>query len=96
LKEENKKYLHLVEYNDLINNPEKEIDEIYDFLKIEKYPHKYNYIADFDANGIKYNDDIWNCNFHQVKHKIKSQNYKVSDILPESIISRYSNMEFWR
>lgn len=96
LKEENRKYIHIVEYKDLITNTRDEIDKIYEFLNIEHYDHKYHYINDYSINGVKYDDTISNSNLHQVKHKIKPPNYNVEEILPQNIIEKYSNLEFWR
>lgn len=96
LKEENKKYIHIVEYNDLIMNTKDEIDKIYKFLNIEHYDHKYHYINDYSVNGIKYDDAVWGSNLHQVKHKIKLPSYNIEEILPKNIIQKYSNLEFWR
>ena len=96
LKEENRKYLHIVEYNDLVDDTDNTIKKIYDFLEIEHYPHKYNYINTFSANGIEYDDSVYSADLHKLKKKIKPKNYKVEDILPPYLIERYSNMEFWR
>ena len=96
LKEENRKYLHIVEYNDLVDDTDNTIKKIYDFLEIEHYPHKYNYINTFSANGIEYNDSVYGADLHKLKKKIKPKNYKVEDILPAYLIERYSNREFWR
>lgn len=96
LKEENRKYLHIVEYNDLVDDTDNTIKKIYDFLEIEHYPHKYNYINTFSANGIEYNDSVYGAGLHKLKKKIKPKNYKVEDILPAYLIERYSNREFWR
>jgi len=98
LKEENRKYLHLVEYNDIVNDTENTIKGIYDFLNIDYYPHKFNYIKSFSANGVEYDDYIFGsgCDLHKVKSKIKQKKYEIEDILPPHIIQRYSNLEFWR
>lgn len=96
LKEENRKYLHIVEYEDLVNNTDDTIKKIYDFLEIEYFNHKYNYINQFSVNGVEYDDSIWGGNMHELKKKIKPKNYEVEDILPPHLIQRYSNLEFWR
>ena len=88
--------LHIVEYNDLVDNTEHTIKGIYDFLNIEYYPHKFNYINQFEVNGVKYDDSIWGSDLHKLNKKIKHSNYKVEDILTPELISKYSNMEFWR
>jgi len=96
LKEKNRGYLHIVEYNDLITDTDKTIKRIYDFLEIEHYHHNYKYIKQFAVNGIEYDDSIFGGDLHKVKSKIKQKKYMVEDILPPHVIQKYSNLEFWR
>lgn len=96
LKPENKKYLEIVEYNDLISSPEKVINSIYDFLGIPKFKHDFNKIEQFNANGVMYDDTIFGGKLHKLNETVKKPDYKIEDILPKFLIDRYSNMEFWR
>jgi sulfotransferase len=49
---ENRKYFHFVEYDNLVDDTEKEINKIYEFLGIDKFDHDYynieNRIKDTD------------------------------------------------
>lgn len=95
--EENRKYLHIVEYKDLVNDPKKTIRKVYDFLDIPRFDHNFKEIQDFNVVGLKYNDkNVFNSNMHEVKSSIQRPNYKLRDILPQYLIDRYSNREFWR
>lgn len=96
LKEENKKYLHIVEYKKLITSTEETIDEIYNFLNIPKFNHNYRKISQFNVNQIKYNDNVFESDLHIIKQTIEPPNYKPEDILPKFLIEKYSNKEFWR
>lgn len=96
LKEENRQFIHLIEYKDLVLDPEKEIEKIYDFLGIEKFPHKYHYIHQFQVNDVQYDDAMWQGDLHKLNKKIKFSDYEVSDVLSPSLIQKYSNLEFWR
>ena len=96
LKEQNRGYLHIVEYNDLVHDTDNVIKKIYDFLGIEQYEHKYGYIKQFSANGVEYDDSIFDGDLHKIKSKIKQKKYAVEDVLPPHIIQKYSNLEFWR
>ena len=87
---------HFVEYNDLVENPKNVIDDLYEFLDIPYYYHHFTSIQKFKANGIQYDDNIYECDLHDVRKDIKKPEYKVSDILPENVIRKYGNMEFWR
>lgn len=97
MKPENRNFLHLIEYDDLVFDTNKTINEIYDFLEIDRYEHNFNYISDFSVNGMKYHDErVHNCNLHSIRSKIKKAKYNVKEILPNHIIEYYSGREFWR
>ena len=58
LKPENKHMCHFLKYNDLVSNPEIEINKIYDFLEIPKFNHNFNTLNQFQVNGMSYDDRI--------------------------------------
>lgn len=96
LKEDNRQFLHLVEYKNLVLDPEKEIEKIYDFLEIEKFSHKYHYVHQFEVNNVRYDDSMWQGELHKLNKKVKLSDYVVNDILSPNLIHKYSNLEFWR
>ena len=87
-------HYHFVEYNDLVNDPSKVMKNLYEFLEIDHYEHNFKYInftsqsRDSDYYGIP--------DLHKVRKKISKKSVNPSDILPNSIIDKYSGMEFWR
>tara|TARA_B100001250_G_C19804834_1_gene792788 strand:- start:2221 stop:3021 length:801 start_codon:yes stop_codon:yes gene_type:complete len=89
---QNKKYLHLIEYNDLIADTESVINKLYNFLEIPFFNHRYTYIDKFKVNNIEYNDTVFGCDLHSVHPNIVKSNYKV----PDEIIEKYSGLEFWK
>jgi hypothetical protein len=96
LQKENRKYLHIIEYNDLVGNPKETIDGIYKFLNIPKFNHKFEDISQFKSNGVCYNDNIMECDLHSVKKELKKSDYEVKDFMTEDLILKYSGREFWR
>ena len=95
LRPQNRKYLHLIEYNDLIGDTKSTINNLYNFLDIPFFDHHYTGIEKFKVNNIEYNDSIFDCDLHEVKSSIVRPNYQVSDILPDKVIRKYSEMKFW-
>ena len=93
---------HIVEYNDLCDDPKQTIEGIYDFLGIYRFNHRYNRLDQFQVNGMKYDDNIVGQNLHTIETNIiNSNNYNefkenVNDILPKSIIEKYNNLNFWK
>ena len=97
-----KEMYHIVEYNDLCDDPKKTIEGIYDFLGIYRFNHRYTNLDQFNVNGMKYDDNIVGQNLHTIEtNSINSNNYNefkenVNDILPKSIIEKYNNLNFWK
>ena len=97
-----KEMYHIVEYNDLCDDPKQTIEGIYDFLGIYRFNHRYNRLDQFQVNGMKYDDNIVGQNLHTIEtNSINSNNYNefkenVNDILPKSIIEKYNNLNFWK
>ncbi len=85
---------YFVDYNDLINDPQQIMSGIYEFLEEEPYNHDYNRIIN------KHQEDDLNTYGLQDMHKVRTSLEKTSsdpkDVLPESILGKYKNREFWR
>ena len=93
LLEENKNCLHIVEYNDLVFDPETSMARIYEFLGLEYYQHDFNNIIKIESD----NDSAIGLphDMHNVEKSIKKSVTDTS-ILPNIAKSKYSNIEFWR
>ena len=97
-----KEMYHIVEYNDLCDNPEQVIKDIYKFLNIPLWGHRFVNLDQFEVNGMKYDDNIVGQNLHTIEtNSINSNNYNefkenVNDILPKSIIEKYNILNFWK
>ena len=90
---ENKGMFHIVEYNDLVLNPEKTMKDIYNFLEIDAYEHNFNKIEKVETDddlAIGLPKDL-----HSIRETL-SKSLTNSDILSDYIRHKYSNMEFWR
>jgi len=90
---ENKGMFHIVEYNDLVFNPDQTMAKIYDFLEIPHYKHNFNKIEKIEIDDDEVNNDPKT--LHEVRNSL-SQSSTDIDILSDYIKHKYSNMEFWR
>ena len=90
---ENAGMFHIVEYNDLVFNPNETINKIYDFLEMPHYKHNFNKIIKIEKD----NDEVIGLpkNLHDIRKSL-SQSSTSLDILSDYIKHKYSNMEFWR
>lgn len=87
------KHLLLVEYDDLIQNPQKELNRIHIFLNIPFYSYNFSSIV----SKIDENDSVYGLeNMHKVRNKIEKIHKDKSKYLSEYIMTKYKEMEFWR
>lgn len=97
VRDENKKYIHIIEYDELVNNPEKTIDGVYEFLDIPKFKHRFKNLQQIRLNDVAYNDEVLGGDLHKIRSCcVKKSDYKVSDVLPENVINKYSGLNLWR
>lgn len=84
-----------VEYEDLISEPQKQIERIYEFLEIEKFEHEYQNIV--DPSGISEESPVTGIKYlHRIRPKIEKISRNPEDVLSPDTIRRYSGLEFWR
>ena len=85
--------LHLIEYDDLINDTENIINGIYNFLELPTYKHNYNNIEHINLeNDLSHGMP----EMHKVKSTISRSENNPVDILSNNIINKYNDLEFWR
>jgi|TARA_B100000287_G_scaffold202676_1_gene191375 sulfotransferase len=86
-------HLLLVEYEDIVNNPDVTMKRIYDFLELDYYQHNYTYID----NKHPENDKEWNLkDMHKVRKELKKISKDPKDILNEAVLYNFSDFEFWK
>ena len=86
-----------VDYNDLVEDPQKELNEIYEFLGEEPFEHIFDNLSnehredDLTTYGLS--------DMHEVHSKLEKTSSDPSKVLPDSIIELYNsnkkNLEFW-
>lgn len=87
------RHLLMVEYNDLVNNPDETMRKIYDFLEMDYYDHNFNNIE----NNHRENDDQWYLkDMHYVRKEVKKTSKKPEDILSPYILNKYKQLEYWK
>ena len=89
---------HYVDYNDLVNDPQGELNKIYTFLGEDSFPHSFDNLSnqhrenDITTYGLG--------DMHEVHSKLEKTSLDPSDVLPASIIELYNSnketLEFWK
>lgn len=88
--------LKLVDYDDLINNPNDVLTQVYDFLGLDYYQH------DFDNIENQTQDDdliAWGLDgLHTIQPKLQKYSGNPTEILGNDIVNKYNkmNLEFWK
>jgi sulfotransferase len=90
--------MYLVDYNDLVDNPEKTIEDIYDFLGEEYYEHNFDSISNINRENDLNTYGL--ADMHEVRSKIKKTSPSPESVLPPEIIDIYkqnkNKLEFWK
>ena len=88
---------HYVDYNDLVTDPQGQLNEIYEFLGEDSFPHSFDNLSNQHRE-----DDITTYglgDMHEVHSKLEKTSSDPSTVLPSSIIELYNsnkkNLEFW-
>lgn len=89
---ENIKNVCLVEYNDIIKDPEKTMHKIYNFIELPYYKHDFNNIIKVEngKENIKHPK-----NMHEIRKTLKKISKNPKDVLSNYVISKYSNEDWW-
>jgi len=88
---------HYVDYNDLVTDPQGELNNIYEFLGEEPFEHTFDGLSnehredDLTTYGLS--------DMHEVHSKLEKTSLDPSEVLPQSIIELYNQnkktLEFW-
>ena len=80
-----------IEYDDLICNPQVELNRIAKFVGLDPFIHDFNNVQD-----SKEIDDVWGIkNLHTVRKKVSKRKYSAKHILGQTLWNLYQGGEFW-
>lgn len=85
--------MHIVEYNDLINEPHQTLFDITKWLGIEEHDFQFNNII----NVTPVSDASYQLNgMHSVRPQLQDRKLDVYEILGKKLVEEYSGLEYWR
>ena len=86
--------IHLIEYDDLINNPKETMEKIYDFLGEEYFEHDFQKIENLHREK---DQEVYGlADMHEVRDSLDKISANPKDILSERILAQCEDTEFWR
>lgn len=84
----------LVEYDDLVKDPQKELNDIYDFLQLPRFTHDINNVEKKEQENLE--SAGLPTNLHDVRSKVEKTASDPKLVLPLHSQKKYSGLEFWR
>lgn len=90
---EYRKFFHLVEYNQLIESPEKTMENIYKFLEVTPFKNNFKNIQKIEKDL----DDVAGLpeDLHKVRPKLSNKAKNPKRFLSAYSYEKYSNMDFY-
>ena len=85
---------HFIKYDDLVQNPEEEINKVYTFLNIPTFKHRFFDLDQIQVNGMGYNDGIVGKNMHTIRNEIKKEYNPYIEKIPQRIREKYGHIRF--
>ena len=93
---DNLENIRILDYDDLVKNPEKSVNALYEYYNIPKYEHTFNNLKQVCEYGIQYTDmthlkadlhTIRTDDVSKIEHDIE---------LPQHIIDKCDSLEIWK
>lgn len=83
--------IHVVEYNDIINNSQETMNKIYEFLEIDSFNHNFNNI---ENTCKEEKDDAWGIeNLHIIRSKLQKTSTPPEEILGKDLTEYYGQFD---
>ena len=81
----------LIEYSDLVNNTQNQMDRISDFIGVKKFNHDLNKVPPSNEE-----DKVWGIkDLHKVRSKVWAEKYNAQEIIGNYLWEKYEGGEFW-
>ena len=86
--------IHLIEYDDLINNPKETMEKIYDYLNEKYFDHNFQSIENLHREN---DQEVYGVSdMHEVRRSLDKISADPKDVLSEKILEQCKDTEFWR
>ena len=95
MKPENSHMVCFVKYDDLMVNPESQINRIYKFLNIPYFKHDFNNLNQFKVNDKMYDDGIVGDKMHTIRtNGVYKEENPYRSRIPQRIVDKYGHIKF--
>lgn len=84
-------YIHIIEYNDIVNCPQETMNKIYEFLEIDSFNHNFNNI---ENTCKEEKDDAWGIeNLHIIRNKLQKTSTPPEEVLGKELTEYYRQFD---
>lgn len=84
----------LVEYDELVKDPQRELNDIYDFLGLERFTHNVSNVEKVEHETLERAGLPEK--LHDVRKQVSSTALDPRLVLTQHTLDKYSGLEFWR
>ncbi len=78
-----------IEYNNLVSDTKKTIEDIYKFFNIPTFEHRYTNLEQLSYNNVKYDDSVMEWNLHTIrKDEVKKEELNLEDYFSKDTIDK--------
>jgi hypothetical protein len=95
LKDENRGFVHLVDYDDLVSCPEATMTAVTEFLGLHPHQYDFNEIKKLEVD-LEERLDNQPKDLHTIRPTLGKVSPKATDVLSEYVIAKYGNINFWK
>jgi sulfotransferase len=89
--EECRDCIHIVEYNDLMSDPQDTMNKIYDFLEVESFNHNFDNI---ENTCEEEKDEAWGIeNLHIIRNKLQKTSTPPEEVLGKELTEYYRQFD---
>ena len=85
---------HFIKYDDMVARTEEVFNNLYQFLRIKPFEHRFDNLQQINVNGIGYDDKVVGRNMHTIRNVVKKEPNKYLDKIPERIRQKYGHIRF--
>ena len=85
---------HFIKYDNLVINPEEEINKVYNFFEIPPFQHRFFNLDQIQVNGLGYKDGVVGKNMHTIRNEIKKEYNPYIEKIPQRIREKYEHIKF--
>ena len=85
---------HFIKYDDMVANPEQVFFDLYQFLGIKSFKHRFQDLKQININGMGYDDRIVGKDMHTIRSVVRKKYNPYIERIPERIRQKYGHIKF--